>query len=436
MRSRSIFETDFYMIAATIVLVVIGILFIFSSGVTATGQVVSTEYLRQIGWAVSGLILLVVVTFIDYRVLWRPAPILFIGMIAVLLFTLFFGKVVNGARRWIGIGPLGIQPSEFAKIVLIITLARFYGDDPQRVRSIKGFLTGFGIAAVPTLLVLMQPDLGTSMVYIPLFLFVAFAAGARLSHILFLLGTGVFTIVFTLLPLWDQYISETHHVLVDVFRDAGAMQLLLAGFAVALIVALGGFFLTRRRVFLWIVYLLTMVSIAVPVSYAAQQVLQEYQIMRLIVFMDPYIDPRGAGWNIIQSVTAVGSGGLFGKGYLMGTQSHYRYLPQQSTDFIFSILSEEFGYIGVIAVMTLYLIIIGRGMYVMASARDRFSCSLSSGLVGLFFIHFIVNVGMAVGIMPITGLPLYFLSYGGSPLWTAMIGVGLLMSIYQHRYQY
>ncbi len=434
-RTRSVFEIDLYLVSATIALVVIGILFIFSSGVTASGQVVSNEYLRQIGWAASGLIILVVVTFIDYRNLRRTAVALFIVMLGVLIFTLAFGKVVNGARRWIGIGNLGIQPSEFAKIALILVLAHYFSD-PQRAKTISGFAGGLGITMIPTGLVLLQPDLGTSLVYIPLFIFIAFASGAQLSHIGFLVGTGAMVVLFTFVPLWDQYIAESSWALVDVLRVPSALRLLLLGQSLAILVSGIGYFLTRQRIFFWMVYVLSMFIVALPLSFAAQRVLQEYQVMRLIVFLDPYVDPRGAGWNIIQSVTAVGSGGLFGKGYLMGTQSHYRYLPQQSTDFIFSILAEEWGYIGVVIVMILFLVIIGRGIYIMASSRDRFACAVSAGLVGLFSIHFIVNVGMAVGIMPITGLPLYLLSYGGSPLWTALIGIGLLMSIYQHRYQY
>jgi rod shape determining protein RodA len=171
-------------------------------------------------------------------------------------------------------------------------------------------------------------------------------------------------------------------------------------------------------------------------AYAARRVLQEYQIMRLIVFMDPYVDPRGAGWNIIQSVTAVGSGGAFGKGFLQGTHSHYQYLPQQSTDFIFSILAEEWGFLGGVTIFALFILILGRGVYILAQAKDRFAASLAAGVVSMFFFHFVINVGMAIGVMPITGIPLFFLSYGGSSLWTGMMGVGVLMSIYTHRYKY
>jgi len=158
--------------------------------------------------------------------------------------------------------------------------------------------------------------------------------------------------------------------------------------------------------------------------------------MRLIVFVDPYVDPRGAGWNIIQSVTAVGSGGPFGKGFLQGTQSHYQYLPEQSTDFIFSILAEEWGFVGVTAIFTLYGTIFGRSLYIMVSAKDRFAALLVAGVTGMMVFHVIINVGMAIGVMPIMGIPLFLLSYGGSSLWTALIGIGIVMSVYQHRYQY
>lgn len=436
MKSRSIFEIDLYVATATIALVTIGILFIFSSGVTATGQIVSREYIRQIVWAVSGLVLLVLMTFVDYRSLRRPSVTIFLVVMASLVLTLAVGKVVNGARSWIGIGPFGVQPSEFAKIALILMLGRYYADDPGRARSLIGFLGGFGLTVVPTTLVLLQPDLGSAMVFIPIFLIVAVVAGAQWKHLVFFIGVGFLVILFTVLPVWEQYLMERPVAFIEVLRAPRALRLLLIGLSTAIAVAIIGYIVTRQTVFQWTVYALSIVGVAVPIAYAARRVLQEYQIMRLIVFLDPYVDPRGAGWNIIQSVTAVGSGGLFGKGYLQGTQSHYQYLPQQSTDFIFSILAEEWGFVGVAAVIVLFGVIVYRGIYIMASARDRFAAIVSAGLVGLFFFHFIVNVGMAVGIMPITGIPLYLLSYGGSSLWTAMLGVGILMSIYQHRYQY
>lgn len=436
LRSRSIFEIDLYTTISAIALVVIGILFVYSSGVTATGQVISREYLRQIAWAVSGIVIMLILTFLDYRILLRPAPALFGVAILILLGTLAFGRVVNGARSWIGIGELGGQPSEFAKIALIVMLAWYFGTDDGRVRSLSGFVLGLLITLVPVGLVLLQPDLGTAMVYVPIFLFIAFVAGVPMTYIVFVVGVGSLTILFTVVPVWRTYQGLGSGTLVQVLTIRENLQFLLLGVGVATVVSVVGLLTTKRRVFFWMTYALSIVFVALPLSFMARRVLQDYQIMRLIVFLDPYVDPRGAGWNIIQSTTAVGSGGPFGKGFLQGTQSHYQYLPQQSTDFIFSILAEEWGFIGILGVFGLFGLIFGRSIYIMSGAKDRFAALIVAGVLGMFVFHFMVNVGMAVGIMPITGIPLLLLSYGGSSLWTAMAGIGLVMSVYQHRYQY
>ncbi|MFO8044005.1 MAG: rod shape-determining protein RodA [Alkalispirochaeta sp.] len=435
-KSRSIFEIDLYVVIATVSLLVVGVLFVFSSGVTADGQVVSNEYIRQIVWGVTGIVLMLLMTFVDYRVLYRPAVVIFGAILVILIFTVLFGQVVNGSRSWIGVGNLGGQPSEFAKIALIILLARYFGDAPDRGRTLIGFSGAVLITLIPTLLVLVQPDLGTAIVYLPIFLVIAYAAGADFRMIGFVLGLGAFTILFTVLPVWEEYLSERSFPLVQVLNDSDTMLSLLAGLSAAAGLSGIGYWFTRRPLFFWIVYGLVILILSVPMAFIARSVLQEYQLMRLIVFVDPYVDPRGAGWNIIQSVTAVGSGGPFGKGFLQGTQSHYQYLPEQSTDFIFSILAEEWGFLGVLAVFTLFGIILGRSLYIMVSAKDRFAALLVAGVVGMLVVHLVINVGMAVGVMPIMGIPLFLLSYGGSSLWTALIGIGIVMSVYQHRYQY
>ena len=167
-----------------------------------------------------------------------------------------------------------------------------------------------------------------------------------------------------------------------------------------------------------------------------QHVLRDYQIMRLIVFLDPEIDPRGTGWHIIQSITAVGSGGLGGKGYLQGTQSHYRFLPQQSTDFIFSIIAEEWGFFGGLIILALFTVILLRGIYIIWTAKDRYGMIVGAGIIGMIFFHMVVNIGMTMGIMPITGIPLLFVSYGGSAMLNALISVGILLNIHQRRYHF
>ena len=437
-KSHSIFEIDLYVALATVGLVIIGILFIFSSGVTADGEIVSREYVRQIVFGSTGLVWMLLVTFVDYRSIQRPAYIFYGVVIVLLIITALFGRVVNGARSWIGIGigNIGIQPSEFAKLALIIALSRYFADNPQRGSSLVGFGGGLLLMVLPMALVLAQPDLGSSLVYIPIFLMIAFAAGADARFLGFFMGTGILVALFAVLPVWEENLAHTSVPFLNVLTERGPMGFLLLGLSVAGVLSGVGYYVTRLSSFFWILYGIVMLVAAIPVAYVARSVLQEYQIMRLIVFIDPYVDPRGAGWNIIQSVTAVGSGGPFGKGFLEGTQSHYQYLPQQSTDFIFSILAEEWGFAGVLVVFGLFGVILGRGVYIMASARDRFAALLVAGVMGMLLFHIIVNIGMAVGIMPITGIPLFLVSYGGSSLWTAMVAIGLIMSVYQHRYQY
>lgn len=434
--TRSVLTFDALLLAVTLALVTIGLLFIYSSGVTSTGENVSREWLRQIFWAGSGLALLLVIAGVDYRLARNAGMYAYFALIALLLLTLLFGRVVNGAKSWIGIGQFGVQPSEFAKIATVLLLARYLESQGSSVRRFSHFAVAFAVALLPFGLVLLQPDLGTAVVFIPIFLAMAFVAGADARYVAFILLAGLLLIVLTVLPAWEHYIHGQEVPVLAVLRDARLLRLVLTAGTIILILAIAGNLFTHRRYFYWIAFVSLAFVGALGGSVVGRMVLKDYQLMRLIVFMDPYVDPLGAGWNIIQSVTAVGSGGIVGKGWLEGTQSHLEYLPQQSTDFIFSILSEEWGFLGGLAVFTLFAVILVRGIVIATHAKDRFGSLTAVGILTMLFFHFVVNVGMAIGVMPITGIPLFFLSYGGSSLWTALIGVGLLMSIYQHRYRY
>jgi rod shape determining protein RodA len=216
------------------------------------------------------------------------------------------------------------------------------------------------------------------------------------------------------------------------------MAIAIMALGIIAAIALFGFirFRKKKRYFFWIVYGIAVLIISLGASFMSHKVLKEYQIKRLIVFLDPNVDPRGAGWNIIQSITAIGSGGLSGKGYLQGTQSHYRFLPQQSTDFIFSIFTEEWGLLGGLLVFALFLLICLRLVRIMRTTSDSFGVYIAAGLSGMFIFHFLINVGMTMGIMPITGIPLLFMSYGGSSVISAMTGIGLSLSIYVRRFRH
>jgi len=436
MQERSVFGVDILLVIATVALMTIGVLFIYSSGVTSDGISFSTEWIRQLVWVALGLGILVAVSVFDYARLRDLSPYIYGILLLVLGGTLLFGRVVNGARSWIGIGEFGVQPSEFMKIATILFLARFLERRGRSIAQPLSFGIGFVIALVPMGLILLQPDLGTAIVYLPLFLVMTFVAGARPSYILFILGSGILMVIFTVLPAWEQEIYGGQVPIISVLTDSRLFLIVCGGLALIGVLGLVGVLVMKRRSFVWVIYAAGMILAGMAGSFAARRVLRDYQLMRLIVFLEPDVDPRGAGWNIIQSVTAVGSGGIAGKGWLRGTQSHLQYLPQQSTDFIFSILAEEWGFVGALTVFVCFSVIVIRGLLISAKAKDNYAALVGAGVVTMVFFHVAVNVGMAIGIMPITGIPLLFLSYGGSSLWTALIGVGLLMSIYQHRYRY
>lgn len=247
--------------------------------------------------------------------------------------------------------------------------------------------------------------------------------------------TGLLTIFFSMLPFYLMYMTESTSNVIILFTEQSIMTVIsLTLVALAIITLLGSIF-TRKHYFYYLTSIFSITGISYFFSYFARNILKEYQIMRLIVFLDPQVDPRGSGWNIIQSVTAVGSGGAFGKGYLKGTQSHYRYLPEQSTDFIFSIISEEIGFMGNLLIIVLFMLIFWRCINIILKSQDLFGSLIAAGIVGMIFFHFMINLGMAIGIMPITGIPLVFLSYGGSSLWTILLGMGILLSVYHRRYK-
>jgi rod shape determining protein RodA len=434
MRVRDFFEIDFILFLSSLVLILFGVLFIYSSGITSEGVLVSREYIRQIIWGICGVVFALVIAMVDYRRLRDLSLWLYLGTIVLLLYTCLFGRRINGARAWIGVGGFGIQPSEFAKITTIVFLARYLADTGRNAESFTRLLVSSVIVFVPMGLILIQPDFGTSLVFIPILLVMTFIAGVEIRYIFFLGACIGLTGLLMVLPLWQSYILKNSYRFLALLADLRFIGIPIIVLSVTGITALLGYLKYRKRYFYWIIYSAAILVFSLAASYLSHKVLKDYQIMRLIVFLDPYVDPRGAGWNIIQSITAIGSGGISGKGYLQGTQSHYQFLPQQSTDFIFSIFTEEWGLVGGVMLFLLFLIIVLRLIRITKTATDPFGAYITTGLAGMYVFHFLINVGMTMGIMPITGIPLYFMSYGGSALISAMAGIGLAMSIHIRRF--
>ena len=434
MRIRDFLEIDFILLFSAIILLIVGILFIYSSGITSEGILISGEYRRQIVWAAAGLILALLIAIFNFRRLYDITLYFYLATLVLLLYTLIFGRVVHGTR-WLRLGSFGIQASEFAKITTILFLAWYLDTTKRSQETFVRFIVSCLIVMVPMAVVLLQPDLGTSLVFIPILLGMTFIAGIPIRYIIFLCITIVMSSILLVLPHWQTAIM--HNTIPALMLFSGKNFVLGSCISMSLIAAIAwlGYIRFHKKYFYWICYCAGILILSLGISFMAQRVLKEYQIMRLIVFMDPNVDPRGSGWHIIQSVTAIGSGGAFGKGYLQGTQSHYRFLPEQSTDFIFSILSEEWGFIGGLLVFSLFLVINLRLIRIMRITSDYFGLYIVAGLISMFAFHFLINVGMTMGIMPITGIPLMLVSYGGSSVLSAMIGIGLAMSVHVRRYQ-
>ena len=433
MKMLKVFDfIDIILLVLVLILIIMGVFFIYSSGVDAQNNVVSKEYIKQIIWAVLGLALMLFFAVFDFKRIKRILNWTSLGFLFILVFTLFFGRYVNGARAWIGIGSLGIQPSEFGKTLYILFFAA-YLEKTENTEPLKRFLTSIFILLVPMGLILLQPDLGTASVYVPIFILMCYVANVP-KHLIFLFfAIGMLTVIFVVLPVWEHLIVGEKVLFVSLLTNKKLWLIILGSSALITLVSFMGHRIFKQKYFYWIAYSFLILTIALFFYYPVSKVLKEYQIQRLIVFIDPTTDPRGSGWHIIQSKIAIGSGNIFGQGFLKGTQSHYRFLPQQSTDFIFSILSEELGFVGGIFVFALYLLIFIRVYYILKETNNTYGYYIAIGIVAMFFFHFVVNVGMVMGIMPITGIPLLFISYGGSSLWNAMICIGLLMSINARR---
>jgi len=426
---------DLVLPVASLVLVAVGVLFIYSAGLDVGSARGSDAWIRQLVWAATGIAIMLFLTFFSLSALRAYAFAIYAANLLLIVVTLVFGREVNGARAWLGIGELGVQPSEFMKISTILFLAVYLTGIGNGIRELPRFLLGLLIILVPMGLIMLQPDLGTALVFIPIFLGMAFIAGAEARHLAFLLVAGFAAVLMAAVPV-VVLAMRPEGAAPGLLGDRAFLAYVLAAAAAVTGLAVLGWRWTKRRYFYWISWTASVATAASLGSLAARAALRDYQIMRLAIFVDPQLDPRGAGWNILQSVTAIGSGGLFGKGWLQGTQSQLQYLPQQSTDFIFSILAEEWGFLGGVFVLGLFLVVLLRGLSVVWGAREDYPLLAGTGILVMLFFHVLVNVGMAMGIMPITGIPLMLLSYGGSSLWTALAGTGILMNINRRRHRY
>ena len=317
---------------------------------------------RQIARYAVGLVILITIALVDIRFWWRYSYLLYAVLLALLIAVEVFGSIGMGAQRWINLGVIKLQPSELMKVGLALALARyFHGASTEDVRRIPYLIVPLLLIALPSALVLKQPDLGTALFLIMIGGAVFFVAGVR---------------------LWKFGL---------VLAAAGA---------------------------------------AIPIVWST---LRTYQQKRILTFLDPESDPLGAGYHILQSKIALGSGGLFGKGFMQGSQSHLNFLPEKQTDFIFTMMAEEFGMVGGLVLLGLYILIMIYGFAIGLRSRTHFGRLLAMGLTSILFLYVFINIAMVMGLIPVVGVPLPLISYGGTAMLTVMIGIGFVINVYVHR---
>lgn len=361
-------NVDWYFVINILAILAMSILVLPS----ATATVTSDAYYfvrKQLLWIALGVVALGMVLSLDYNWLRRFTRFIYVANVVLLIAVLIIGKESNGAQSWIVLGPFQLQPSEFAKVSMIITFAHYLDVRQGKLHRVRNLIPCFAHFMIPMGLILLQPDLGTSLVFIAIMLGMMFVAGAN-------------------------------------------PKLLVGIIALGLLVVTGA--------------LVAHFEFGVPLP------LKDYQIMRLVVFLNPYNDGfggRGAGYNIIQSLIAIGSGGLFGKGLFNGSQVQLNFLPEHHTDFIFSVVGEELGFVGAGFLLLLYFNLIYRSIRIASQAKDMFGTLLVMGVTSMIGFHVLENVGMTISMMPVTGLPLPLFSYGGSFMVANMIALGLILNV-------
>ncbi|MDR3001620.1 MAG: rod shape-determining protein RodA [Fibromonadaceae bacterium] len=392
---------DWLFMSSLLALIGIGITLVYSATSNTDLIWYKTEWFKQIMHFAAGSLIAVVIVLLPSKFWKNIAWVSYIVAIVVLFVVINSGHVSKGAGRWLDIAGFRFQPSEFAKIAYLLVSSLWLSKHRVSIVQPKTLIVPFLLFIVPFLLVLKQPNLSTALVFTAMTLVHFYWAGFRLVD-LFLLISPVMSIILSSVSTlyWNLLI-------ISVF-----------------------FISIKFKYPLWlIVLIMTLVIGSGYISQIAWNSMEDHQRSRILTFVDPTRDPKGEGYQVIQSQVAIGSGGMFGKGFGEGSQTNLAFLPEEHTDFIFSVLGEQFGFVGTLVVLILFFILLWRSIMICRLHTDSFVNLVVAGACAILFFHTSVNVAMTIGFMPVTGLPLPFLSYGGSFVLTCMILIGLLLNM-------
>lgn len=428
------FRTHSIFTACVILVTLIGLVNLYSAAETQAGI-----FPRQAAATVAGAFLCVMLAVIDYRQLRKYSAFLYILGNAVLFGTALMGHEVKATRAWISLGFVSIQPSELFKGIFILQLAAYLAkiQRERKTRMRYGLAVPVLLLALPVALTLWQGDAGTAAVYLPIFFAMLYMAELRYTLVFLAVGIGAVAGAFTTLRIYSQAIHHTWEpIMQNLISPAYSLPLLVLSGLMG--VALFLLHLRRRKIrgegWMQAAALILFVLFAgIQTGHMFHKKLKPHQKTRIASFFQPRIDPRGSGYQALQAQITVGSGGIFGKGYMKGTQTRLGFLPEQWTDFAFSVLAEEWGFAGSVVTLGLYGILIASALLIARNATDIFGCLLAAGVATLYFIHMSIGVAMNLGSFPVIGIPMPFLSYGGSAQVLNLAMAGLVISVGRYR---
>lgn len=371
----------------------------------------NTNYGKQFIFILSAIVLGVVILVIDSRFYSSIAPVFYVITLLLLILVLFIGRNVGGNQAWIELGLFRLQPSEFAKLAACLMLAKYLNVNSTKNPNLQTLAVGILLLLIPVILIMLQPDTGSALTFFAL-IFVFYREGYVPGKVLLIGGISIALFVLTL--LYTEWI---------VIAIVGLLTIAVIYFSKK----------TRSNIISSIVIFISASIFVLGVDFAYNNILQSHQRNRVEVLLGKIDDPRGEGYNVNQSLIAIGSGQLLGKGYLEGTQTKYNFVPEQSTDFIFCTIGEEWGFVGSATLVLIYVGLLLRLIHIAERQRSSFARIYGYGVVSILFFHFFINIGMTLGIVPVIGIPLPFISYGGSSLWSFTILLFILIKLDANR---
>lgn len=408
-------KIDWTTVLIYLVLVLMGWLNIYAAvyDESATGVFnLSNNAGKQFLWILTSLVLIVVIMSLDYKTFDSLSYVIYGVVMLLLILVVIFGREVSGAKSWFQLGGLRIQPSEFAKFATALALAKFLGQPTVKFSQTKNQIISGLLIGLPVVLILLQPDTGTAMVF-GAFVIVLYREGLSPNIIII----GLIAIALFILTLLVQQIY------------------LIIGIVITSLIVIGLGKKATKQIVYTVIGTLFIIGVVRSVDYFITDVLKPHQQNRIKALINPSADPLGYGFHVTQSKIAIGSGGLVGKGFLNGTQTKFDFVPEQSTDFIFCTLGEEHGWIGSLLMIILFIALLMRIVYISERQKWRFIRIYGYSVASILFLHFLINIGMTIGLFPVIGIPLPFFSYGGSSLWSFTILLFILLKFDSHRNQ-